>query len=225
MKKVEKILNRAIQWLLQENRLLRIVCDTILITLEALGIGLAILLHEYIISTIGTYIMVRMLVAIQEKVVFRKLNNRLMETQICTRIIFFILAIVTFVIANYSFIAVILIAIQAVIYQNLKNDINLKLQESEKLVNENLYKNFYKKVYAKYLPWNKEEIAKYKIETLNFYAIIKGTEVVVRYPTKPYLIDKNNTVPEKYFTEKNSCIEKVVRKNTFTKYFSLEKEA
>lgn len=224
MKKVEKMLNRAIQWLLQEDRLLRIVCDTIIIILEALGIGLAILLHEYVLITIGTYVMVRMLVA-EEKVVFRKLNNRLMETQICTRIIFFILAIVTFVIANYSFIAVILIAIQAVIYQNLKNDINLKLQESEKLVDENLNKNFYKKVYAKYLPWNTEEIAKYKIETLNFYAIIKGTEVVVRYPTKPYLIDKNNTVPEKYFTEKNSCIEKVVRKNTFTKYFSLEKEA
>ena len=224
MKKVEKMLNRAIQWLLQEDRLLRIVCDTIIIILEALGIGLAILLHEYVIITIGTYVMVRMLVA-EEKVVFRKLNNRLMETQICTRIIFFILAIVTFVIANYSFIAVILIAIQAVIYQNLKNDINLKLQESEKLVDENLNKNFYKKVYAKYLPWNTEEIAKYKIETLNFYAIIKGKEVVVRYPTKPYLIDKNNTVPEKYFTEKNSCIEKVVHKNTFTKYFSLEKEA
>lgn len=223
MKKVEKMLNRAIQWLLQEDRLLRIVCDTIIIILEALGIGLAILLHEYVLITIGTYVMVRMLVA-EEKVVFRKLNNRLMETQICTRIIFFILAIVTFVIANYSFIAVILIAIQAVIYQNLKNDINLKLQESEKLVDENLNKNFYKKVYAKYLPWNTEEIAKYKIETLNFYAIIKGTEVVVRYPTKPYLIDKNNTIPEKYFTEKNSCIEKVVRKNTFTKYFSLEKE-
>lgn len=224
MKKVEKMLNTAIQWLLKEDRGLRIIYDAIIIICEALFILFGIPLHKYIIVTIATYILVRMLVYTKEKVLFRKLNNSLMEIEICTRIIFFILAIATFVIASYSFIAVILIAIQAIIYQNLKNDINIKLQESEKLVDENLNKNFYKKVYAKYLPWNTEEIAKYKIETLNFYAIKEGSDVIVRYPTKLYLIEKNNTVPEKYLTEKNSCIEKIVHKKKFTKYFSLEKE-
>lgn len=225
MKKVENMLNRATEWLQQEGRILRIVYYTILILFEVSLIFEGILLqHEYALVAIGTYIVIRLLVYCRGKVYFKKFNKQLMEVPKCTAIIFFILTIATFVMAHYTFIAVILVSIQAFIYQNLKNNINLKLQESIKLVDENLKENFYKKVYAKSLPWNTEEIANYKIETVNFYAIKEGRNVVIRYPTKLYLIEKNNTVPKKYLTEKNSCIEKIIYKEEFTKYFSLEKE-
>lgn len=225
MKKVENMLNRTIEWLKQEGRILRIVYYTILILLEVSLIFEGILMrHEYILATVGTYIVIRLLVYSREKVYFKKFNKRLMEAPKCTAIIFFILTIAIFVMANYSFIAVILVSIEAFIYQNFKNNINVKSQESIKLVDENLKENFYKRVYAKYLPWNTEEIANYKIETFNFYAIKEGQNVVIRYPTSLYLIEKNNTVPKKYLTEKNSCIEKSINKEDFTKYFSLEKE-
>lgn len=224
MKKVENMLNRTIEWLKQEDRILRIVYYTILILLEVSLIFEGILWHEYILVTVGTYIVIRLLVYIRGKVYFKKFNKRLMEVPKCIAIIFFILTIAIFVMAHYSFIAVILVSIQAFIYQNFKNNINVNLQESIKLVDENLKENFYKRVYAKCLPWNTEEIANYKIETFNFYAIKEGQNVVICYPTRPYLIEKNNTVPKKYLTEKNSCIEKSINKEDFTKYFSLEKQ-
>lgn len=225
MKNVEDMLERVTQWLRQEDRIPKIVCYTMLILFEvALILETIILLPNYIIATIGTYIIIRLLVFCKQKVIFKKFNKKLMEIPKCTMIIFFILTIATFVMAHYTFIAVILVAIQAIIYQNFKNSIKLKIQESIKLVDENLKENFYKRVYARYLPWNTEKIANYKIETFNFYAIKEGQNVVICYPTRPYLIEKNNTVPKKYLTEKNSCIEKSINKEDFTKYFSLEKQ-
>lgn len=224
MKKLEKLLNKVADWLRKEGTIAQIVTYAIFILLEVLLFLEGILLHEYILLTLGTYIIVRLvLLDCTEKIFFKRLNKVLIETPKCTAIIFFILAIVTLIISNYSFVAVIMAVIQAVIYENFKNYTKLKAEQSRKLVDENLKENFYKKVYAKYLPWNTEEVANYKIETVNFYAIKEGPNVVIRYPIKPYLIEKNNTVPKKYLTEKNSRIEKSIPKKEFTKYFSLVK--
>lgn len=225
MKKLEKLLEKLTNSLQDPSVIIELIGAVAWLAVECLAIGVAIVMHAYIPLAMGTYVIVRVISTYYiKKVFFKKLNKILIEFSKCTALTFFILAIVTiFIISNKYFIGVIITTIHAFVYGNFKKYKNLKEEESINLVEKNLSEQFYKKVYAYYLPWNTEGLAKYKIENVEFYAIIEGQDVVVRYPIRPYVVgsnyEKNKIVPKKYLTEANSLIEKHIPKNSFIKYF------
>lgn len=121
MKKLEKLLNKiskAIEYLRIEPEL----CITILflimmLTMEILGIFVAILAHNYLILSTFTYVWVWMITeACVKKIFFNKFNCYLLETPKTTTLTFWTLFVVAAVLSWKYFTAFIFAVILAFMY-------------------------------------------------------------------------------------------------------------
>lgn len=89
----------------------------ILIIMECLAVGVAVVGHNYLLLSVYTYVWVLMITeCFVKKYLFKKIANKLLKKKYISNIIFFITACITFALSWKYFIAFLFCIPQAILY-------------------------------------------------------------------------------------------------------------